>query len=500
MQSATLTLDRDFILSDVDPRMFGGFVEHLGRHIYTGIYEPDHPTADERGFRRDVIEQVRELRMPIMRYPGGNFVSGYRWEDGVGPREERPKRLDLAWGGLEPNTVGTNEFVDWCRQVDSAPMVAVNLGTRGPEAAQALVEYCNHPAGSHWSDLRRSHGYPEPHGVKVWCLGNEMDGPWQMVQKTAWEYGRLANESAKLMKWTDPTIETVLCGSSGRTMSTFGSWEWEALQQAYETTDYLSLHTYYGNSTDDTPSFLAKPEEMADFIREGVALCDAVRALKRSRKQINLSFDEWNVWRQTRDLVTPGEKWTVGRPQLEQIYTMEDALVVGGMLITLLSHADRIKIACIAQVVNVIAPIMTEPGGRVWKQATFHPFAAASKWGRGTVLRSLVSAPVYDCKTRDAAPILQVASVVDERGLSVFAVNREPTGQPVRLTGDLRGFPPLRSVRHETLSHPDLKAVNTAEKPNNVAPRPAETTPDLDGAAFTAALPAYSWNVLRFEF
>jgi alpha-L-arabinofuranosidase len=500
MNRVTLTLDRDFTISEVDPRLFGGFIEHLGRHIYTGLYEPEHPTADENGFRQDVIELVRDLRMPIMRYPGGNFVSGYRWEDGVGPKEQRPKRLDLAWGALEPNTIGTNEFADWCKLVDTVPMLAVNLGTRGPEEAQSLVEYCNHPGGTYWSDLRRQHGYPEPHKVKVWCLGNEMDGPWQIVQKTAWEYGRLANESAKMMKWTDPSIETVLCGSSGRTMKTFGSWEWESLQEAYDTTDYLSLHTYYGNTTDDTPSFLARTDEMADFIREGIALCDAVRAVKRARKQINISFDEWNVWNQTGDLVAPGEKWSVARPQLEQKYTMEDALVVGGMIITLLSFADRVKIGCIAQVVNAIAPIMTEPGGRIWKQTTYHPFLAASHLARGTVLRSLVDAPVYDCRVRDAVPVVQIASVADDRGLAVLAVNRDPEGKPVHLTGDLRGFPGVRSARHQVLSHPDLKAVNTADQPENVAPRAAATAPKVDGATFTAELPAHSWNVLRFEF
>lgn len=499
MQQATLILDRDFIVSDVDPRLFGGFAEHLGRHIYTGIYEPGHPSADESGFRQDVIELVRELRMPIMRYPGGNFVSGYRWEDGVGPREERPKRLDLAWGGLEPNEFGTNEFVEWCKRVDAVPMMAVNLGTRGPEEAQAFVEYCNHPQGTYYSDLRRKHGQAEPHDIKVWCLGNEMDGPWQMVQKTAWEYGRLANEAAKMMKWTDPTIETVLCGSSGRTMKTFGTWEWESLQQAYETTDYLSLHSYYGNATDDTASFLARPEEMGEFIREATALCDAVRALKRSKKQINLSFDEWNVWRQTKDLVSPGEKWTVGRPQLEQVYNMEDALVVGGMLITLLSHADRVKIGCIAQVVNAIAPIMTEPGGRVWKQTTFHPFVAASQLGRGTVLQSIVSAPTYDATLRDEVPIVQVASVMDENGLSVFALNRDASGSSVTLQANLRSFPAVRNARHDVLSHPNLKAVNTADDPNNVTPREAPA-PSIEREGFTAKLPPYSWNVLRFEF
>ncbi len=498
MKQATLILDADYTLAEVDPRLFGGFAEHLGRHIYSGIYEPGHPSADAHGFRQDVLELVRELRMPIMRYPGGNFVSGYRWEDGVGPKERRAKRLDLAWGALEPNTFGTNEFMDWCKKVGTEPMLAVNLGTRGPEAAQALVEYCNHPGGTEWSDMRRGHGYAEPHGVKVWCLGNEMDGPWQMCQKTAWEYGRIAAESAKLMKWTDPTIETVLCGSSGRTMRTFGRWEWEALHEAYEQTDYVSLHTYYGNTTNDTPGFLAQPDTMSDFIRETLAVCDAVGATKKSSRKINLSFDEWNVWTQTSDLTDPGEKWTAARPQLEQIYSMEDALVVGGMLITMLTHADRIKIGCIAQVVNVIAPIMTEPGGRAWKQSIFHPFSAASQYGRGTVLNTLIKSPTYDSKVRENVPVVKAASVQNADGLTIFAINRDPEGEPVTLTGSLRRFPPPKAVRHSVLSHTDLKAANSADRPNEVAPRAAETLPTFDRESFTAELPPYSWNVIHF--
>lgn len=498
MKEARLVLDRDFVISDVDPRLFGGFAEHLGRHIYTGIYEPGHPTANEQGFRQDVVELVRELRMPIMRYPGGNFVSGYRWEDGVGPKEQRPKRLDLAWGALEPNTFGTNEFMDWCKAVETEPMLAVNLGTRGPEAAQALVEYCNHPGGTYWSDLRRAHGYSEPHGVKVWCLGNEMDGPWQMGQKTAWEYGRIASETAKMIKWTDPKAETVLCGSSGRNMATFGRWEWESLLEAYDHTDYLSLHTYYGNAADDISSFLAQPDNMADFIRESIAVCDAVGAAKKSRRKINLSFDEWNVWRQTSDLVAPGEKWTEARPQLEQQYTMEDALVVGGMLITLLNHADRVKIGCLAQVVNVIGPIMTEPGGRAWKQTIFHPFADASLYGRGTVLQPIVQAPLYDSKAREGVPIVQAAVVLGEKYLTLFAVNRDPGGETIHLNGEIRGSAPLVSVEQSVLSHPDLKAVNTAGAPNAVAPVVSATEPTLDRTAFSVELPAYSWNVIRF--
>ena len=501
MQSATLTLDQDFSVGDVDPRLFGGFIEHLGRHIYTGIYEPGHPAADSEGFRQDVTELVRELQMPIMRYPGGNFVSGYRWEDGVGPVESRPKRLDLAWAAMEPNTFGTNEFINWCAKVGTEPMFAVNLGTRGPEEAQALIEYCNHPGGTYWSDLRKSHGWADPHKIKVWCLGNEMDGPWQMGAKTGYEYGRIANESAKMMRWTDPTIETVLCGSSGRGMATFGKWEWDSLHEAYDQTDYLSLHTYYSNQADDTASFLAQPDNMTDFIKESAALCDAVKASKKSKKKVNLSFDEWNVWYHSHGAESKSEKWSAARPILEDIYNMEDALVVGGMLISLLNNADRVKIGCLAQVVNVIGPIMTEPadkGGRSWKQTIFHPFAAAARWGRGTVLHSIVKSPTYDSKARDKADIVSVAAVVQSDTLTVFAVNREPSGEPVELKGILRGFAGAKQAEHSILIHSDLKAVNTADAPNAVAPQAAQTLPILEGETFTAILPPYSWNVIRF--
>ena len=258
--------------------------------IWGGTYipawwKPGHPAADDDGFRTDVINLVRELNVPIVRYPGGNFVSGYNWEDGVGAVESRPRRLDLAWQTTEPNTFGTNEFMQWCAKVGTEPMFAVNLGTRGAEAAQNLVEYCNHDGGTYWSDLRRSHGVAAPHKIKTWCLGNEMDGNWQTGHKSATEYGELARESAKMMKWTSPGIETIVCGSSSRSMATFGTWEWEVLQECYENVDYLSLHTYYGNQDNDTPRFLATPDSMAQFIDESVALCDAVAASKKQTRK-----------------------------------------------------------------------------------------------------------------------------------------------------------------------------------------------------------------------
>jgi len=499
MLTARIILDKDFVVGDVDPRLFGGFAEHLGRHIYGGIYEPDHPGADKDGFRRDVIDLVRELNMPVMRYPGGNFVSGYHWEDGVGPREQRPVRLDLAWKTTEPNQFGANEFVAWCRKVNSAPMLAVNLGTRGPEEARNLVEYCNHTGGSQWSDLRRSHGHTSPHGVKLWCLGNEMDGPWQMGHKTATEYGRVACEAAKLMKWTDPTIELVVCGSSHRGMATFGKWELEVLDHTFNHVDYISIHTYYGNADNDTPNFLAKPDGMSEFIEDVVAMCDTVAAIKKSRKRIMLSFDEWNVWFHSHgDRKKRGIKeWDIAPPLLEDSYTLEDALCVGGMLIALLNHCDRVKIGCIAQVVNVIAPIMTVKGGPAWRQTIFYPFQHASNFGRGRVLRPLITAPRYDCKERKGVPYLMAACVHDPAsgGLALFAVNRS-LDQKMGLRVDLRALDGLCVREWHVLRHDDLRAVNAPEAPNTVVPRQA-TGAALDGSCLSAILEPASWNVIR---
>ena len=397
MPSAQVILDRDFAIGTTDPRLFGAFVEHLGRCVYGGIFEPGHPEADERGFRRDVLALVRELGVTIMRYPGGNFVSGYNWEDGVGPIEQRPRRLDLAWMSTEPNSFGTNEFIDWCRAAGVEPMLAVNLGTRGPDAARNLVEYCNHPRGTALSDLRRAHGWEEPHGVKFWCLGNEMDGPWQMCAKTADEYGRIAVETAKMMRWVDPAIELAACGSSARRMATYGAWEDTVLDHCFDHVEWISLHTYLNNYAGDTAAFLACPDLMDSFIEEVIAIADAVAARRRSSKRIMLSFDEWNVWYRTRRgrVERVKEGWPVAPPILEEIYTVEDALTFGGACISLLNHADRVRCACLAQLVNVIAPIMTETGGPAWRQTIFFPFADMSRLGRGRVLRALVNSPTY---------------------------------------------------------------------------------------------------------
>ncbi|WP_438432134.1 arabinosylfuranosidase ArfA [Gorillibacterium sp. sgz500922] len=493
---ARMIVDKAFRIAEVDKRIYGSFVEHLGRAVYGGIYEPGHPAADALGFRRDVMELVRELRVPIIRYPGGNFVSGYNWEDGVGPVAERPRRLELAWRTVESNEIGTNEFVRWAKEAGSDVMMAVNLGTRGIDDARNLIEYCNHPGGTYWSDLRRKHGVAEPHRIKTWCLGNEMDGPWQIGHKTAHEYGRLALETAKAMRQVDPGIELVSCGSSSTGMPTFPQWEADTLDHTYEAADFVSLHQYYGNRDNDTANFLAQSLDMDHFIHTVVSVCDYIKAKKRSKKTMLLSFDEWNVWYHSNGADSRLEPWTEAPPQLEDVYTFEDALLVGSMLLTFLRHADRVKMACLAQLVNVIAPIMTENGGRVWKQTIYYPYLHTSLYGRGVSLKPVVTSTKHDTKDFTDVPDLDSAVVFneEEETLTIFAVNRSLNDE-LPLDCDVRSFEGYRLEQHIVLTHDDMKAVNTAER-EEVAPKECRSS-RLDNGILETRLPKASWNVIR---
>ncbi len=500
MKKASVKLDKDYIISRIDPRIYGSFIEHLGRAVYGGIYEPNHPTADEQGFRKDVLALVKKLGVPVVRYPGGNFVSGFNWEDSVGDKASRPKRLDLAWFTTETNEVGLHEFYDWTKKAGSELMYAVNLGTREPENARDAVEYANHPSGTKFSDMRIANGKKEPLDIKLWCLGNEMDGPWQIGHKTAKEYARTANEAAKLMKWVDPSVELVVCGSSGYTMSTFIDWEYEVLSECYDHVDYVSLHRYYGNQDGDTRSFLAKSIELDEYIRSVVSLCDAIKGKKHTKKQINLSFDEWNVWYHSSEQdneVWKRDKWGRALPLLEDVYNFEDALLVGSMLITFLRNADRVKIACMAQLVNVIAPIMTKNGGGCWAQTIFYPFMDASKYGRGTSLRALVDSPRYDTEWFTDVPVIDATAVLNDDGaVTVFCVNRD-LAEDCEIKIDLRSFGELRYASHSVLHNDDINAINTEENPNNVTPISGNAA-DIDAGFATVRVPALSWNVIRF--
>jgi len=495
---ATVKLSIDHKVAPVARRTFGSFIEHLGRCVYSGVYEPGHVDADGHGFRRDVIDLVRELGVTTVRYPGGNFVSGYRWEDGVGPAEGRPRRLDLAWHSTEPNTFGVDEFMAWTKAAGVEPMMAVNLGTRGIQDALNLLEYCNIASGTELSDRRRANGAEQPYGVKMWCLGNEMDGPWQIGGMTAHEYGRLASRTAKAMRMIDPSLELVACGSSGSSMPTFGTWEREVLAQSYDDVDFVSAHAYYREEDGDLASFLASGVNMDYFIDSVVAAADQVGAALGQHRQIDISFDEWNVWYQGRpeSRVPSGDDWPLAPALLEDKYNVADAVVVGSLLVSLLRHSDRVRAACLAQLVNVIAPIMTQPGGPAWKQTIFHPFALTARHAKGDVLGLAIDCPtVPTAKFGDVPSIDAVATHDAETGeTALFVVNRKiDGGQDV--TVDLGAARGSRVVEAVVLSNPDLTWVASASDSTSVVPTPLAVSIQGDELRFT--VPPVAWAMVR---
>ena len=490
MKKATLTLDRSYRVGKIDRRIYGSFIEHIGRAVYGGIYDPGHPLADDQGFRKDVIALTKELMVPIVRYPGGNFVSGYNWEDGIGPKELRPKRTELAWFAIENNQVGVDEFCEWARRADTEVMMAVNLGTRGADAARNLVEYCNFPSGTYWSDLRIQNGYRNPHNVKLWNLGNEMDGPWQIGHKTAEEYGRAACETAKVMRWVDPSIELVACGSSNSGMPTCYDWEATVLDHTYDFVDYISMHQYYGNRDNDTPNFLANTVDMDHFIKNIESVCDYVKAKKRSKKTMYISFDEWNVWFHSKENDEKIEHWGRAPHRLEDVYTFEDALLVGGLLITLLKNSDRVKIACLAQLVNVIAPIMTNDE-KAWAQTIYYPFMQASMYGRGTAIRTITECGTYDSRKYSDVPFIDSVAVRnDEKNeLTLFVLNR---GLDDDITVNLDFHDSVKGIEHISMSGYGLKETNTASS-SPVVPHAKAL------GSGPVVLDKASWNVLRYS-
>ncbi|UEJ81638.1 alpha-N-arabinofuranosidase [Brachybacterium halotolerans subsp. kimchii] len=500
-RTVTLALHPAFRVAPVRPRTFGAFVEHLGRCVYGGIFEPDHPAADEAGFRTDVLDLTRELGVTSVRYPGGNFVSGYRWEDGVGPVEERPARHDLAWHSTEPNTVGLDEFMAWAERAGVEPMYAVNLGTRGVPEALDVLQYANAPQGIALSDARAAHGHPEPYGIRMWCLGNEMDGPWQTGHKTAQEYARTAAETARAMHQEDPGLELVVCGSSSSQMPTFGAWEATVLAETYDLVDMVSAHAYYAEKDGDQASFLASADDMDHFIDAVVATADHVRAELKAEKRIMVSFDEWNVWYQHRAESRPpeGDDWPVAPVLLEDTYNAMDAVVVGSLLISLLRHSDRVASASLAQLVNVIAPIMTAPGGAAWRQTTFHPFALTARHAAGEVLDVRIEAPTFANERFGTSSAADAVATWDERAgdLTLFVVNRDPERE-LDLAVDLADFGGLSLVEALTLHHEDPYAANTQDAPDTVTPQ-ANDSIRVEGGRLSGALPAISWSLVRLH-
>jgi alpha-N-arabinofuranosidase len=500
MPNAHLTLDPHFTVGEVNRRIFGSFVEHLGRCVYDGIYEPEHPTADAEGFREDVLELVRELGVSTIRYPGGNFVSGFRWEDAIGPKAERPSRLDLAWHSTESNEVGIDEFAAWAEKAGSEMMYAVNLGTRGVQEALDVLEYTNIRSGTKLSDARIANGRTEPYNVKMWCLGNEMDGPWQLGHRSAEDYGKLASQVAKGMRQLDESLELVVCGSSNAQMATFGAWEHTVLEHTYEDVDYISCHAYYEEENGDAASFLASAVNMDHFIESIVATADAVGASLKSKKKINISFDEWNVWYISRyhnvDKITDIETWPKAPRLLEDSYSVIDAVVVGNLLISLLKHADRVTSASLAQLVNVIAPIMTEPGGDTWRQTTFFPFAITSRLAAGSTLELKLDSETYETEKYGTVSTVDAVATFDkETGkTAIFLVNRKQDG-PTTVTIDVSHLGDVSIAETHTLADDDIYAANTLTDQNRVGVAANESAKIVDGT-LTIELPAVSWTAI----
>ncbi len=477
---ASIRLDLDHHVGEIDRRVFSGFIEHLGRAVYEGIYDPASPLSDANGFRTDVGEALRRLGMPYVRYPGGNFVSNYDWRDGVGPQDRRPVRADFAWKSIEPNTFGVDEFVKWCRWMDIEPMMAVNLGTLGPREAAELVEYCNFPGGTYWSDARRRNGSADPHGINLWCLGNEMDGSWQAGHCSAEEYAMKAQQAARLMRGIDPAIELVACGSTGRYMDTYLEWDRTVLETCWEDVDYISAHRYSRNSDDDSAWFLAEGVEIDRILNDYAGLLAYVRGFKRSDKQTYVSFDEWNVW--YKDRMIDGA-WSHAPHLLEEIYYLEDALVCAQFLNSFLRHADIVKFACLAQIVNVIAPILTKPDGMLI-QSIYYPLQLFSQHARGKSLKPIVDGPTHTAGARGEVPTLDVSASYDPETDSVglFVVNRS-LADDVEVSVSLGGRCATADLRTTVLTGSDPKAHNTWAEPDVIKPVPGSTSIDAAGHA-----------------
>jgi alpha-N-arabinofuranosidase len=485
-------VDTNRTIAPISPLLFGGFVEHMGRCVYEGIYDPASPHADERGLRKDVMAALRDQAYTVIRYPGGNFLSGYNWLDGVGPQEQRPRRRELAWQSLETNQFGTNEFMGFCAAINAAPMLGVNMGTGDIQSASALVEYCNTPGGTYWSDLRASHGYRDPHNVRYWCVGNEMDGPWQIGHLDAVAYGNKALEAAKLMRWQDPTIKTILCGSSNDRMPTYPDWDRTALEIAWEQTDYLSMHYYAGNHTNDTTSYLASAVAFERFVDTLEGTLRYVKAKQRSKHDVHLSWDEWQVWYKGDPMQG---NWTEAPHLAEEIYNLEDALVVAQWLNVFLRKSHVLKIACVAQIVNVISWLQTRTDGLL-KQPSYYAFKLVSNFARGEALDVLVKAPQLETKQYDAVSALDVSASYDaatQQG-ALFLVNRSQTDS---VTTDImwQDGKPVQVDKAWQLAGNDPKETNSWESPDRLVAK-AIATPVIDAGHATLTLPPLSFTVL----
>ncbi len=492
MKTIKLACNKEYIIGNIDNRIYGTLLEHMGRTLYTGVYNPSWAKKEQSQFNLQVAEAIKKAGITTVRYPGGNFVSTYNWEDGVGPVEKRPQRLDLAWRSTETNEFGTDEFMNWLKVINAKPLMAVNLGTRGIQDAINFIEYCNIPSGSKYSQMRIDNGVKDPYNIKMWCLGNEMDGKWQIGHKTAHEYGRLAAETSKAMKVVDPTIETVLCGSSLNTMDTYPDWELQVLDDAYEYVDYISLHQYFGGQDKGTESFLRQADEINDYIKTVMAACKVTKAKKKAKNNVYISFDEWGVWtRESCETVNEADavRWSKAPAISEMIYTFEDALLFAGMLMSLMKNCDVVKIACQSLVANISSMIMTTQDGEMWFQTTYYPFSLMANYGKGIVL-----------DTRDNDKESNVSSVVvynkQKNEVVLFALNRN-TSEEIEVETVLNGFNLKEVIEHVVFQEDNLKVTNQI-KHDAVVPKTANDSLIKNGTIISK-LQKTSFNMIRIK-
>ena len=511
LNKGKVSIDKNFIRKRaVDDRIFSAFVEHLGNVIYNGIYNPSYPEADRDGFRKDVIALVKELNLTGIRYPGGNYICSYNWEDTVGPVEERPVRADLAWQQTEPNTIGLAEFEKWVKAVGSRLIMAVNMSTRGAVDAANLVEYCNHPKDTFYSDLRRKHGHEEPYGIREWCVGNEVDGPWNIGTKRAEVYGWDAAEAAKAMRRIDKNIELVAVGSSGTQLETYLEWDRIVLENVYDSCDYISLHRYMAMPGIDDPSsydwsdagdYLELAGRLERNIQEVAAVCDYVKGRKRSDKTMYISMDEYNAIdvglyederREERNL------WEIGPSERSRGMSMRCTLLFGLSMLTILRHSDRIRIACQAILINGGGMVICEKDEEAWVNGSYYIFLHCSRYGRGKVLEEVQEAPHYDTKTCKNVSALDSVSIYheDEKELDIFVVNK--SDGELEFVLEPACFGRLEPIEHLIIATEKLTDHNSAEKKEVIRPVSRMDIVSGDGQ-IKCKLDKYSWNVLRLK-
>lgn len=529
-QKAKIVVHPSFTIGEISPRLFSTFLEPIGTMVNGTMFNPKHPTANEKGFRRDFIDALKATNMPAVRLPGGNYVSAWNWKDSIGPKEQRKVHLDPAWYQYITNEVGHDEYLQWAEAVGTESLYTINLGTGTMQDAMDIVEYTNHEGGTYWSDLRRKNGHEKPYGVKTWYLGNEMDGPWQIGswEKNPKGYGIFANEVSKVMKWIDPTIETAVCASSAPFMDHYPQWEEDVLQECYESVDYLSMHHYHSAPEGDYRALLGGSHYYEDFINTEIALCDLIQAKRRSPKKIMLSLDEYGAMIRPNEPLHPGfgphnmyarhyrfdpnRKYILHDPD-----NMEDRFFPGGDMIQALSmasiqmalirHADRVKIGCMT---GGLGALCASNHDHVWKSASHYVFMDMLQYAKGISLRTGTECETYDMPGyaiddtsqyagKEGVPYVDTAAAWDQENkhLNIFVINRNAdSSYPLEI--DIKAFGDYKFIDQKQLYCSDLELRNTYDLPDVILPKTI-TDLSMEDQVLSARLAPLSWNVFRFQ-